>query len=91
MLEAMGIGIPCVCTDCPSGGVRYLSRDGSSALLCPCGDCESIAKKMAFLVTNREKYEELSKTSKYVNYSFSASNIAKEWLSVFLDVSNMKN
>ncbi|MBO7387139.1 MAG: glycosyltransferase, partial [Lachnospiraceae bacterium] len=38
MLEAMAVGIPVVCTDCPVGGARMFINDGVNGYLVPVGD-----------------------------------------------------
>ena len=37
LIEAMALGLPCVATDCPSGGCAALIRDGENGLLTPQG------------------------------------------------------
>lgn len=46
MLEAMGMGMPCVCTDCAGGGARLAIDDGESGLLVPRGDEAAMARAM---------------------------------------------
>lgn len=54
MLEALCIGIPCVCTDCPPGGARSVIEHGVNGILSPVGDAQIFASNMQVLVENPE-------------------------------------
>lgn len=45
MLEAMGMGLPVVVTDCPVGGARMVIQDGVNGLLVPVGDTKTMYEK----------------------------------------------
>lgn len=51
MLEAMGVGLPCIAFDCPSGP-RELSGGGSDAILVPLNDEPALRTAMADLMGN---------------------------------------
>jgi glycosyltransferase involved in cell wall biosynthesis len=57
-LEAMASGTPVVATDC--GGIRAYARAGENALLGDPGDADSLAKGIAFLLSNPGACEALS-------------------------------
>ena len=46
LLEAMCMGMPCVSTDCPSGGPKELIEDGVNGLLVSVGDEKALAAAM---------------------------------------------
>lgn len=52
LLEAMGIGLPCVAFDCPSGP-RELSQDGQFALLVPMNDMDRLIAALQSLASDK--------------------------------------
>ena len=55
MLEAMAIGLPCVCTDCPAGGARAVIKDGENGLLVPVNDTDALRDNNIKFSTRRLK------------------------------------
>jgi glycosyltransferase involved in cell wall biosynthesis len=53
LLEAMGIGLPCVAFDCPTGP-REITRDGKDALLVPLNDYEALGAALAKLMDDEQ-------------------------------------
>ena len=79
MLEALAIGLPCVCTDCPAGGARMVIRSGSNGFLVPVGDEKSMVKTMEYVVNNQEEMEQVSKRAAKVRINFSIDKICSQW------------
>lgn len=80
MLEAMAIGVPTVCTDCPAGGARETIRHGENGLLVPVGDRKSLAQAMGRVLSDPGFGEALSREGSRLRHEISAAAIATRWL-----------
>lgn len=76
MLEAMAIGLPTICTDCPCGGARMVIRDGENGYLVPVGDTDALLSKMQLVAKSS-----VITPSQVLNFrnNFSAEQIAQKW------------
>ena len=79
MLEAMAIGLPTICTDCPCGGASMAIEDGVNGFLSPVGDGKSFAEKMIYLVSHPDLMEKFSKNYYMVKEKFDSEKIYNEW------------
>ena len=82
MLEAMSMGMPCVCTDCAGGGARLAIRDGENGLLVPPGDIEAMAAAIAQVADNPPLARRLGATGKESMKRFSPEVIYGRWADV---------
>lgn len=80
MLEAMGIGLPCVCTDCPVGGASMVIKNGISGLLTHVGNKEELYSAIKSLIEDKELAKQISESSQYVNTKFSLGKITTKWI-----------
>lgn len=79
MTEAMALGIPVVCTDCPVGGASLMIEDGTNGLLVPVGDNVALAKAMAKIADDAELSNRISTNAKESVSKFSAEKIGDLW------------
>lgn len=79
MLEAMAIGLPCVCTDCDGGGARMMIEDHENGLLIPKCDSNALYNVLIELIESEELCKKLSANAAKVRYELTPSNIAKQW------------
>lgn len=79
MLEAMAIGLPVICTDCPCGGARMVIRDGENGLLVPVGGERELAAAMVRVADEDGLAERLGAAAAGVREELSADAIAERW------------
>lgn len=81
MLEAMAIGIPTICTDCPIGGARYIIDDHINGILVPTNDVDRLVEAMNDVANNSELSNTLSKNGSNLREQLSIESIGNQWLS----------
>ena len=79
MLEALAIGIPTVCTDCPPGGASLYIKDGINGMLVPVGDSKALANKIKMLVENMHLCENISRESIKIRNELDENYIIQQW------------
>lgn len=80
MLEAMAMGLPCVCTDCPAGGARAVIKDGENGILTPVGDSHALYLAMKNVAKNPHLAQKLSENAVKIREEQSAKKITEEWM-----------
>lgn len=83
MLEALALGLPCVCTDCPAGGARAVIKDGENGLLVPVNDAVSLAEAMKRVVSENCLSEKLSENAVKIREVQSLEKIIEKWMEIF--------
>lgn len=80
MLEAMAIGLPCVCTDCLGGGAREMIKNGENGLLVPMNDAKALASAMSRMADEAGLSEKCSANASRIRDELSAEKVAEQWL-----------
>lgn len=80
MVEALAMGVPTVCTDCPIGGARMMIKNGESGILIPVGDEDALYRAMKKIIEEHEFAEKISKNAYKVRDEYNANMIAQRWL-----------
>ena len=80
MLEAMAIGMPVVCTDCPIGGAHATIQNEVNGLLVPVGDAQAMYLAMKQIIEDEELAQRLSSNAAKLRETLSLENIAKQWM-----------
>lgn len=79
LLEAMCMGMPCVATNCPSGGPATVIEDGVSGILTPVKDEEAFAAAMAKLLNDKELAKTLGQNAKKIRDITHGDAIVDYW------------
>ena len=80
MIEAMAIGLPCVCTDCLGGGAREMITDGENGLLVPMKDVNALVQAMCRIADDKELSRKCSVNAAKVRETHKVESIADKWL-----------
>lgn len=80
MLEAMSIGMPVVCTDCPIGGAAATIKNGENGLLVPVGDADAVYNAMKSIVEETGLAEKLSHNAAALRNELSLEKTAEKWM-----------
>lgn len=79
MIEAMAIGLPTICTDCPCGGARMVINDGVNGLLVPVGNKEVLVKMLYRIAENESLQKSLGLNGETIRNELSSDMIVKKW------------
>ncbi|MBQ2903045.1 MAG: glycosyltransferase [Clostridia bacterium] len=80
MVEAMAIGLPCVCTDCLGGGAREMITDGENGLLVPVKDADALTHAMCRMADNKDLSQKCSENAAKVRETHNVESVAEKWL-----------
>lgn len=81
MIEAVSMGMPSVCTDCPIGGAKMVIRNGINGFLVPVGDYNSMAKTMEN-ASDMSCCFRISENAKKTAEMFDEKRIVNKWLRI---------
>lgn len=79
LLEAMGVGIPCVATNCASGGPAMLLKNNERGILAEPNSVDSLVNSIAYLIDNPEVANELGKRAAEAMKEFSYDKVFEQW------------
>lgn len=80
MLEAMAIGMPVVCTDCPIGGANAVIRNNENGILTEVGNAKEMCEAMKKIASDKSFSDKLSHNAAQIRYELSLENTAKKWM-----------
>lgn len=80
LLEALGLGLPTISTDCPVGGSKMLIDNEINGILVDVGDVNALSTQMERLIENTELAEKLSNNAVSVREKYTVDRIAQMWI-----------
>ncbi|MBI9041550.1 glycosyltransferase family 4 protein [Lutibacter sp.] len=85
LLEAMSQGLPIVSYDCPHGPSTIIT-DSEDGILVDHNDIDIFANKLAFLISNKDLRDLMSKEAIKKASKFEAKVIMQQWKKLFLNI-----
>ena len=82
LMEAMGLGLPVISTDCPIGGSRMCIQDRENGILVPVGDSKALYQAMCEIADHTAWAEKLAGKAYLIREKYSEENISCRWLEV---------
>ena len=79
LAEAMAVGLPCISTDCPSYGSRFLIENKENGLLIPVGDQNGLEKAICKLIDDPVLSLKISNNAKLIRKELSINKIFNLW------------
>lgn len=80
MLEAMAIGMPVICTDCPIGGANAVINNGENGILTEVGNAKEMSEAMKKIAGDRAFADKLSLNAAKIRNEMSLEMTAKKWM-----------
>lgn len=82
MLEALGMGVPTIVTDCPVGGARMVIKNGINGILVPVGDTNAFYCAMKHVIEDNEFANSISKEATKICETYPIEKISQRWIEV---------
>lgn len=78
LMEAMALGLPCISTDCPCGGPRFLFND-SSGILVPINNEKQLTNELRRILSDESLRNDLGNKARLRSLDFKESFIVNQW------------
>lgn len=79
MIEALGLGIPTIATDCPIGGARMHIKNGYNGLLVPVGNEKELTAAMFKVIEEPELAKKLGQSAIHIREELDVKKITSLW------------
>ena len=79
MIEALAIGVPAICTNCPPGGAAEYITDWENGMLVPVGDVDELNFRLCTLAEDKELCKKLSKNAIKIRKKLDEDTIFNQW------------
>lgn len=86
LLEASVVGVPCIATDCPCGGVRMIISNKENGLLVPVGDKTGLVNAITHLIDNEEEKKKFFYESKKRSEQYRSDIVLDEWINYIRNI-----
>ncbi len=88
LMEAMALGLPCISTDCPCGGPKFLIEHGKNGLLVPVGDMDRLKQALEELLVSPENAQALGQEARKIAEPLAPNVIYAKWEEYIKELAN---
>ena len=86
LLESLAIGIPCIATDCPCGGVHQLIQNGENGYIIPVRDSDALYNAMKEIIKDPDKAIRISRKAVLTRNTYSEELICSKYFEYFKEI-----
>lgn len=79
LMEAMALGIPCVSTNCPIGGPKFLIENNKNGILVNVNDKNDMIKAIKKILDDEKFQDKISRNSNASMKQYDTKSIANKW------------
>lgn len=79
MLEAMAIGLPVICTDCPAGGARMMIKSYENGILVPVNDPDALYQAIKYMIEHPADAARMAKRAVTIKETLDKESILENW------------
>lgn len=90
LMEALAAGVPCISTDCPSGGPKALIKNDVNGILTPVNDKNALTSAMSRLLDSESLRDYISNNAIKYAEEFKTGEINQQWKSYIKQLYNLK-
>ena len=86
LMEAMTLGLPCISTDCPCGGPRFLIENDKNGILVPVGNQEKLEMAIKKVINDNEFASKIGMEAHKISKVLNPNVINKKWKKYLDDI-----
>lgn len=86
LMEAMALGLPCISTDCPVGGPRFLINNEENGLLVKVGDTQELSNAILRLINDNVLLQKIAKNALKISDKLNPNVINQQWEEFILKI-----
>ncbi len=80
LMEAMALGLPCISTDCPCGGPKFLIKNGHNGLLTSVKNEEELVEKINEVLNDKELSKKIGNNANEISKELNSNIIINKWI-----------
>lgn len=88
LMEAMALGLPCISTDCPCGGPRYLIENNINGRLFEVNNIDELKKNISFIINHPDISSKIGENATKIRETLDPTIINKTWEDYIIKITN---